>query len=146
MTKTKEMLESRKTQHREFVQSVITRMNTNSFQIKGMMVTILAAFLAIYASNKNILFIVIPIPIVTLFWLFDAYYIQLERKFRGIYKDICDLTPEKDIKTKMVFEMNPKLYTSGQYNYWNVLFKSSVTPFYLIINITLVICYFILKT
>jgi hypothetical protein len=132
-------------QHREFVQATISRMNTNSFHLKGMMITILAAFLAIYATNLKILFIITPIPIVTIFWFFDAYYLQLERKFRGIYDDICNLTPEKDIKTKKTFEMNPKLYVGGNYNYWKILLKSSLTPFYLIINVSLIVCYFILK-
>ncbi|RXJ52631.1 hypothetical protein [Gelidibacter gilvus] len=138
-------LNSYSMQHREFVQTTIIRMNTISFQLKGMMITILAAFLAIYATNPKIILIVIPIPIVTTFWFFDAYYLQLERKFRGIYNDICNLTPEKDIKTKKLFEMNPKLYTGGNYNYWKVLFKSSITPFYIIINLSLVVSYFILN-
>ena len=42
-----------KLKHLEFIQNVITRMNTNSFQIKGWTVTIVSAVLAIYASTKN---------------------------------------------------------------------------------------------
>jgi len=34
-------------QHLEFIQNVITRMNTNSFQIKGMAITIVSALIAI---------------------------------------------------------------------------------------------------
>lgn len=139
------MSKFKKSQHREFVHSIINRMNTNSFQIKGMMATILAAFLAIYAANEKIIFILIPIPIICLFWFFDAYYLQLERKFRGIYNDICDITPEEEKITKKVFEMNPKLYINDKYNYWKVLLYSSITPFYLIIIIGLIISYLILK-
>lgn len=43
--------------HLEFIQNIITRMNTNSFQIKGWAVTIVYALLAIYASSKNEYFI-----------------------------------------------------------------------------------------
>lgn len=39
--------------HLEFIQNVITRMNTNSFQLKGWSIVIVADFLAIYASTKN---------------------------------------------------------------------------------------------
>jgi hypothetical protein len=40
-----------KIKHLEFIQGVITRMNANSFQIKGWSVTITAALLALYASG-----------------------------------------------------------------------------------------------
>ncbi len=38
--------------HLEFIQDVITRMNSNSFQIKGWCITILSALCAIYAAEK----------------------------------------------------------------------------------------------
>lgn len=140
------MEETKKAQHREFVQSVITRMNTNSFQLKGMMITITAAFLAIYASNPKLIFIILPVPITCLFWLLDAYYLQLERKFRGIYKDICDLNKEGEVKkTTKLFEMNPKLYKGGDFSFWKVLLWSSLTVFYSVIIIILIIAYFMVK-
>ena len=39
--------------HLEFIQNVITRMNTNSFQIKGWSIVIVSALMAIYASTQN---------------------------------------------------------------------------------------------
>ncbi|GFD93125.1 hypothetical protein KUL156_43070 [Alteromonas sp. KUL156] len=140
------MEEAKKTQHREFVQAVITRMNTNSFQIKGMMITIVAAFLAIYASNPKTIFVILPVPLVCLFWFLDAYYLQLERKFRGVYKDICDLNEQgEEKKTTKIFEMNPSLYKGGNYSYWKVLLLSSLTTFYIVIITSLIIAYFLLK-
>lgn len=140
------MAETKKAQHREFVQAVITRMNTNSFQLKGMMITITAAFLAIYASNPKLIFIILPVPIACLFWFLDAYYLQLERKFRGVYNDICDLNEEgEDKKTTKIFEMNPSLYKGGDYSFWRVLLWSSLTVFYIVITTSLVIAYFMIK-
>lgn len=133
-----------KTQHREFVQNVITRMNTNSFQIKGMAVTITSAFLAIYASNPKPIFLILPIPILVLFWFLDAYYLQLERRFRGIYRDICGLNKEEEKKTTKPFEMNPKLYKGGDYLFHKVLLSPSLIYFYLIISTCLIITYFII--
>ncbi|WP_299059555.1 hypothetical protein [uncultured Polaribacter sp.] len=139
------MSKEKKAQHREFVQSVITRMNANSFQIKGLMITLVAAFLGIYASNSNITFIIIPLPIVLLFWFLDAYYLQLERKFRGIYNDICDLNTDQK-KTTKIFEMNPTLYSGKKFNYWDVFFKSpAISPLYLSVIIGLIILYFYIK-
>lgn len=73
-------------QHLEFIQNVITRMNTNSFQIKGMTITIVSALLAIYASTTNVVFVFLSIAPTLLFWFLDSYYLQQERKFRGVYK------------------------------------------------------------
>ena len=136
------MENSRKSQHREFVQQTIIRMNTNSFQTKGMMITIVAAFLGIYASNLKVLFLIIPIPIILLFWFLDAYYLQLERKFRGIYNDICDVTEIDEKITTKVFLMNPKLYKGQKYKYINNFFSKSITPLYSIIILGLTLVYY----
>ena len=38
--------------HLEFIQGVITRMASNSFAMKGWMIAIISALLAIYADSK----------------------------------------------------------------------------------------------
>ena len=50
-------MDNNKIKHLEFIQSTITRMNQNSFQIKGWMITLVSALLAHYARAclKNIL-------------------------------------------------------------------------------------------
>ena len=122
--------------HLEFIQNVITRMNSNSFSIKGWMITIVSAFLALYASSKNIDYILFTIPIVIIFWLLDSYYLLQERKFRGLYNDRVGLTINpKELK---LFEMNPSLYTKTddkKYSYFNV-FKS-ITQWSLYLTIIL---------
>lgn len=135
----------KKSQHREFIQLTITRMNTNSFQIKSLAITIVAAFLGIYASNPKTLFLIIPVPIVFLFWFLDAYYLQLERKFRGIYNDVCNITPEAEKKTKKTFLMDTSLYQGGDYSFFNVFKSSTILPLYFIIIISLIGLFFYLK-
>ena len=132
----------KKMQHREFVQNTITRMNMNSFQIKGLSITIVSAFLAIYAAENKILFIIIPIPFVLLFWFLDAYYLQQERKFRGIYNDITGLT-QTPLTTK-IYEMNTNLYCGNKYCFFNAFKSKSILPLYTIIIIGLTIIYCIL--
>ena len=48
-----------KIKHLEFIQSTITRMNQNSFQIKGWMITLVSALLALYASSERVVYILI---------------------------------------------------------------------------------------
>ena len=87
------MLES-KMKHLEFIQATITRMNQNSFQIKGWMITIVSALLALYANSENVVYVLVAIVPAIIFWFLDAYYLQQERKFRGVYNDVAGLTSE----------------------------------------------------
>lgn len=117
------------TKHLEFVQSVITRMNANSFQIKNWAITIVAALLAIFASTKNELFILVSLFPVIVFWLLDTYYLMQERKFRGLYNDIAGVSENpKSIKE---FEIRTDLYVYGKYSFFNVLKSSTILPLYL---------------
>jgi len=122
--------------HLEFIQNVITRMNSNSFSMKGWMITIVSAFLALYASSKNIDYILFAIPIVFIFWFLDSYYLLQERKFRGLYSDKAKIS-ENSIEIKD-FDMSIKEYTSTKdkkYSYFNV-FKS-ITQWSLYLTIIL---------
>jgi hypothetical protein len=121
-----------KIKHLEFIQSIITRMNTNSFQLKGMSITITAAILALYASSKKPLYFFIAIVPTILFWFLDAYYLQQERKFRGIYSDVAELSNEKHRIAVRDFEMPLQKYTGGKYCYWRVFWSRTIWPIYLI--------------
>lgn len=130
--------------HLEFTQAVITRMNTNSFQIKGWTITIVAALLAIFASTKNELFILVSLLPATVFWSLDSYYLMQERKFRGIYNDIAGLT-DNPITSKE-FEMRPDLYVGGKYSYFNVFTSSTILMLYLSLFVLLLSTYMFLLT
>lgn len=124
-----------KLKHLEFIQNVITRMNTNSFQIKGWTVTIVSAILAIYASTKNCYFILSGIFPTLIFWFLDTYYLTQERKFRGLYNDVAEVSENpKQIKP---FAMRSDLYTKGKYSYWYVFRSTTIWKLYLTIIIIL---------
>ncbi len=93
--------------HLEFIQNVITRMNTNSFQIKGWSIIIVSALMAIYAPTQSNYFFLIAVFPTSIFWFLDAYYLNQERKFRGLYNDVAGVTDKKEIK---LFAMRPDLY------------------------------------
>ncbi len=143
MVKIIDIMKEEKIKHLEFIQNIITRHNTNSFQIKGLTVTIVSALLAVYASNNNLEFIWIGIIPTILFWFLDSYYLQLERKFRGLFNDVAGVSKEpKEIKD---MEMRPDLYKGGKYKFINVLFSNTMCPLYLFISIGLTAVYFYLK-
>ena len=134
-------MKEKKIKHLEFIQNIITRMNTNSFQVKGMAITIVSALLVIYASEKNPDFLIISIFPIFLFWFLDAYYLTQERKFRGLYNDFL----KDNIHNLKPFEMRPDLYKKGKYSFWSVLFSKTIWTIYLTISVIIVLIYLYLK-
>ena len=134
-----------KIKHLEFIQDTITRMNQNSFQIKGWMITIVSALLALYANSENEIFVLVSIIPTILFWFLDAYYLQQERKFRGIYNDVAGLSLGKDVIKIKDFEMPLQNYKSGKYGYINVLFSKTILPLYSTVIAGLVVFFIILN-
>lgn len=131
----------RKIKHLEFIQSNIARMNQCSFQMKGWMLTIVSALLALYASsvnqetNKgNVIFILVAIIPTLIFWILDSYYLQQERKFRGVYSDIISNLEEDKIKE---FSMPLGNYTGCKYCLLHILFSKTEWPLYLTVIIGL---------
>lgn len=107
----------------QFIEEVITRMNSNSFSMKGWMVAIVSAFVAIYASNNNKWLLIAPIIPTLLLWFLDSYYLQMERKYRKLYKDAVN-------GRKELYDMNISEYKECL---MDALFSKSVGPFYIII-------------
>jgi len=73
--------------HLEMIQTIISRMAHNSFTLKGWAVTLTAALLVL-ASDRGTMTAaacLYCIPAVV-FWMLDAYYLALERRFRGLYE------------------------------------------------------------
>lgn len=87
-------------QHLSFIQGVISRMNSNSFSMKGWMVAIVSALAAVYASDSfnpcGYLYFVVSIPVVLVFFGLDAYYLKMEKQYRKLYDNVVENTTETD--------------------------------------------------
>ncbi|KAB0482446.1 hypothetical protein F7Q91_03290 [Vibrio chagasii] len=111
--------------HLQFIQGVITRMNSNSFLIKGWTITLIAALLALSADNNPQLFV--PSYIVgPIFWFLDGFFLSQERKFRGLYDHVRRLD-EADID----FSMNPAAYNTRTSSWLSGIFSDTLVFFYL---------------
>lgn len=120
----------KKMKHLEFIQGVINRMNSNSFSMKGWMISIIAAFLAVFAASEDLneLFLLLAVIPTLLFWFLDSYYLLMEEKYRSLFEDV------KSGK-KADFDMDASQY---KVCYWGVLFSKTEWPPYLILIIMLV--------
>lgn len=136
-------MEDEKLKHLEFIQNVITRMNANSFQIKSWAVAIVSALLAIYASSKNISFVLVSLFPTVVFWCLDSYYLMQERRFRGLYNDVAGITETP--KALKLFEMRPDLYTGGKYSFVSVLLSTTILQVYLSLGLLLIVLFLYLR-
>jgi hypothetical protein len=102
----------RKLKHLEFLQSVITRMNVNSFFVKGWAVTLIAAMFAFAAKDSNTKYVFITIVTTIIFWLLDAYYLSQDRQYRALFNEVR-LKDEESID----FNMNASEFNFGK-NAW----------------------------
>lgn len=141
-TKKKDELTDHEIKHLEFIQGVINRMGSNSFQMKGWMITIVSALLALYASSSIKSYLLFAILPTALFWYLDTYYLQQERKFRGLYNDVAKVSENPpEIKP---FAMPLKPYKGGKYSFWDVFTSETVFPLYGFVVIALLIANFVL--
>lgn len=120
--------------HLQFIQNIIDRMNRNSFQLKGWCIAIVSAFLALYANSSNYLYVCVAIFPVFLFWFLDAYYLQQERKFRGVYNDVISGAGKVQ-----PFQMPINLYEGGKYGFWNVWRSRTLAMFYGMLTVLLLV-------
>ncbi|MCH7883332.1 hypothetical protein IIA95_02875 [Patescibacteria group bacterium] len=84
--------------HLAMIQGVIDRMGGNLFYLRGWAITLLVALFAVSTSPllaveqwAPALFFVLLI----LFWIFDGYFLSLERKYRGLYNKVRLLNEEQ---------------------------------------------------
>lgn len=74
--------------HLDFIQSAISRMAGNSFQMKSWNVALATAAIgfAVAKDSQHEAVILALIPSFV-FWVLDAYYLLLERAFRNLYNE-----------------------------------------------------------
>ncbi|MBT9130681.1 MAG: hypothetical protein DDT42_00539 [candidate division WS2 bacterium] len=84
----------------DIVQDIIKRMAFNSFMIKGWAITLVVVTLLLKGTKLQVLIAFIPLLV---FWFLDAYFLQLERKYRKLYEWVIEHRLATD---KYLFDMN----------------------------------------
>lgn len=69
----------------QMIQAVVTRMNSNSFLIKGWSITLVAALFVLAAAETNQPFVILAYFPAFMFWALDAYFMRQERLFRKLW-------------------------------------------------------------
>ena len=128
-----------KIKHLEFLQLVITRMNVNSFLLKGWSVTLVAALFAFAAKDTNIEYVLITYISTPLFWFLDGYYLSQERQYRGLFNHIRTLSEDA-----IDFDMSAKDYNKNENRWFPCVFSLTLLMFYgALMGITLIVMFVI---
>ncbi|MEC4004884.1 hypothetical protein OX283_009475 [Flavobacterium sp. SUN052] len=128
-----------KIKHLEFIQNVITRMNSNSFLIKGWTITIVSALYALCAKDANTNYVLVSYISIPVFWVLDGFYISQERQYRDLYKEVA-LKDDNQID----FGMDASKFNKGNRTWILGILSKTLVPFYgLFILLTLIIMFLI---
>ena len=84
-----------KLKHLEFIQGVINRLATNSSQMKGWTVVLVAAILVLLARENRLDTTYIALAPILIFWALDAYFLWQERLYRALYDHVRTLNDEQ---------------------------------------------------
>lgn len=129
-----------KHKHLEFLQNVITRMNSNSFLIKGWTITLVSALFALAAKDANVNYVLVSYIAIPVFWMLDGFYISQERQYRDLYKEVAAKS-ENDIN----FSMDASGYCKGDRTWLAGIFSKTLIPFYGISVATTLTIMFLIK-
>lgn len=129
-----------KRKHLEFIQNVITRMNSNSFLIKGWTITLVSALFALAAKDANVNYVLVSYIAIPVFWVLDGFYISQERQYRALYSDVASQDEEN-----IDFNMNASGYCKGNRTWLAGTFSNTLKLFYGISIATTLIVMFLIK-
>jgi len=129
-----------KLKHLEFIQNIITRMNSNSFMLKGWCITLVSALFALSAKDSNTLYILITYIPIPLFWILDGYYLSQERQYRDLYKEVSNID-----NVNINFSLNATSYNTGKNTWTKSIVSNTLILFYVTMLLTVIVIMFFIK-
>lgn len=130
----------KKLKHLEFIQNVITRMNSNSFLLKGWTITLVSALFALAAKDANVNYVLVSYTVIPVFWVLDGFYISQERQYRDLYKEVT-----AKAENTIDFNMNVSGFCKGDRTWIAGIFSKTLIPFYGISVATTLTVMFLIK-
>ena len=95
----------------DLIQGCINRMANNSFLIKGWALSVLAGATAFTkGENLNNIVLLVFTTIIPFFcfWILDAFYLKIERKYRAMYEERIVKRSNNDKSD--LYQLNPHKY------------------------------------
>lgn len=135
-------LTKNKIEHLKMIEEIIKRMASNSFYLKGWSVSLISAILVFVKLEANICFIWIALLPTVVFWYLDAFYLQLERKYKKLYKEVQN-DYNNGTDNVVLFDMDTTKFKVD--NVLQIMWSKSIKPIYLTISIIIALVFCIVK-
>ena len=126
--------------HLTMMQGVISRMAENSRSCKVWCVTLVAAVLVLVAQTGKPQHALIALAPTLLFWVLDAYYLSLERRFRNSFDAFVSKVHDDKVCKSDLYAVAPKGSSLGGF-LWAMFLSFSVLPFYLAVAATVLLAW-----
>lgn len=130
--------EEHRLKHLEFVQSVINRLSSNSFLLKGWTVVLLSSLFILSGNDADQRFIYIAFIPCLVFWALDGYFLWQERIYRKLY-DRIRLKKLEEVD----FCMNTKDVMQDVDGWIKAIFSKTIWPFHGTMLLSAVVILFI---
>ena len=103
-------------------------MNSNSFMVKGWLVTLVAAIFILSEKDANMKFLWIAPFVSILFWILDGFFISTERKYRSLYNYVRKLD-----EGQIDYSMDTTAFEAGRNSFFMSLLSLTLLLFYPIV-------------
>jgi hypothetical protein len=122
------------------LQGIINRMAANSSGCKTWCIALVSAVIVIIADKSNPDFVWISVFPVILFLFLDAYYLDLERRFRNIYNGFIKKLHAGEAELEDVFIVEPETdRRTAVRGVFSAVASTSIWPFYGLLALMLVV-------
>lgn len=125
----------------DLIEGCINRMAKNSFLIKGWVISLIGIVLAMIPKAQPLCLLygcIILIVAIMAFWYLDAYYLQLENKYRKLYETVIPLRLNGE--SYALYNLNPNRFNNEVKGIGKYIFSSTLFIFYMSPIILLTIC------
>ena len=129
-----------KIKHLEMIQSIIEKMSRNSFQLKVWTMTLIVATVTLSSKDSDRRYILFSIVPAIGFWVLNAYYLMIERKYTELYDQVRQRSNDE-----IDFSMKTDHISENRTKYLKCLFARSNSLFYLTIILSLIVLLFYIK-
>ena len=113
----------------DLIQDCIRRMANNSFLIKGWTITYIGGILALFNGKLPVLLLALIILLgVAAFWSLDAFFLQTEKAYRELYKEVILLRPMGKFDNQ--YSLDPGPYVKHAGSRFDAAMSKTLCPLY----------------
>lgn len=122
----------------DLIQGCINRMASNSFLLKGWLISLIAVIMTLSPEDMNKFIVIVTMVMITFsFWYLDAFFLRTEKLYRKLYTWM--LENRKQGKRDFQYDLNPHRFDAQVDGIIKVMFSQTLGWFYGVIFLVIFI-------